>query len=127
MMAAAKRIANGESASISLLNGINPMSLMLETPDNYAGELSGAETTSVARRNWYFDVDTRRLVYRKGRSFGPIGDRDSLDDPEFKVQVAFDDRDGNRVFDPGRDELFGVRLQRAAGSEWLAGTERARQ
>ena len=127
MLAAAKRIANGESASISRLNGSNPMSLMLETPHNYVGELSGDETTSVPRRNWYFDVETRRLVYRKGRSFGPIGDRDSLDDPEFKVQVAFDDRDGNRIFDPGRDELFGVRLQRAAGAEWLAGTERARQ
>ena len=127
MMSAAKRIANGEAASISRLNGSNPMSLMLETPNNYAGELSGDESTSVPRRNWYFDLKTRRLVYRKGRPFSGIGDRDLMDDPEFEVRIAFDDRNGNGSFEPGTDELYGVRLQRAAGTEWLDGREQARQ
>ena len=39
VMAAAQRIARGQSASISALNGSNPMDLMLEVPGNYVGEL----------------------------------------------------------------------------------------
>ena len=35
---AAKRIAGGRAASISELDGSNPMRLMLEAPTNYVGE-----------------------------------------------------------------------------------------
>ena len=126
MVSAAKRIASGKAASISQLNGSNPMHLMLETPENYVGELSGEESTSVPRRNWYFDLKTRRLVYRKGRPFGWSDERELMDDPEFEVRVAFADRDGNGYFEPGTDELYGVRLLRAAGTEWLDEREQAR-
>ena len=126
MIAAAKRIASGRSASISELNGSNPMALMLETPGNYVGEMHEPHLISVPRRNWYFDLTTRRLVYRTGRPFGWFNDRALMDNPEFEVQIAFDDRDGNGIFDPGSDELFGVRLRRAAGAEWLAAIEPAR-
>lgn len=120
MLSAAKRIAGGRSESISELNGSNPMRLMLDTPQNYVGELSGGESASAPRRNWYFDLDTRRLVYRKGRPFGPSGEREFMDNPEFEVRIAFDDRNRNGRFEPGIDELYGVRLQRAAGTAWLA-------
>lgn len=126
MTVAAKHIAGGRSASIAEFNGSNPIELMLEAPDNYVGELSSRDSASVPRRNWYFNLDTRRLVYRKGRPFGPSDDRASMHDPEFTVHVAFDDRDGNGLFEPGADELYGIRLQRAAGADWLAGQEIAR-
>lgn len=127
VMAAAKRIVGGRSASLSELDGSNPMALMLEAPGNYVGELNARELNSVPRRNWYFDVDTRRLVYRKGRPFAWPGDRDSMADPEFEVRIAFDDRNGNGIFDLGREQLFGVRLRRVAGTEWLAGPVSARR
>lgn len=124
---AAKRIAGGKAASISELDGSNPMRLMLETPENYLGELRGQAGDSVPRRNWYFDLNTKRLVYRIGRRFGWSADGESMHDPEFKVRVAFDDRNGNGRFEPGTDELYGVRLQREAGAAWLAASEDARR
>lgn len=119
-LSAAKRIAGGKAASILDLDGSNPMHLMLEAPQNYVGERQSNESESVPRRNWYFDVNTRRLVYHKGRPFNSIGDRGSMDNPEFEVRVAYEDRDGDGSFQPGTDELYGVRLRRVAGAEWLA-------
>jgi len=127
MTSAAKRIAGGKAASISELDGSNPMRLMLETPENYVGELRGYDGNSVPRRNWYFDLNTRRLVYRIGRRFGWSDDDEFMDNPEFEVRVAFDDRNGNGRFEPGTDELYGVRLQREAGAAWLVGREPAGQ
>lgn len=120
MTTAAKRIAAGKAASIADLNGVNPMVLMLEAPDNYVGEVGGADAGSVPRRNWYFDPDTRRLVYRTGRRFGWSGVQ-VMADPEFEVRVVFADRNANGLFEPGTDELYGVRLRREAGAEWLGG------
>lgn len=126
MTAAAKRIAGGRAASISELDGSNPMRLMLEAPENYVGELKGIDRNSVPRRKWYFDLQTRRLVYRIGRRFG-WSDDEFMDDPEFEVRVAFDDRNGNGRFEPGTDELYGIRLQREAGAKWLVETAPAGQ
>ena len=121
LTAAAKRIASGRAASISELDGSNPMRLMLEAPRNYAGELRKQDRDSVPRRSWYFDLDSRRLVYRAGRRLVRDYDEQPQQDPEFGVRVAFEDRNRNGRFDPGADELYGVRLQREAGSGWLAG------
>ncbi|MGI9203520.1 MAG: type II secretion system protein [Woeseiaceae bacterium] len=121
LTAAAKRIAGGKAASISELDGSNPMHLMLEAPQNYAGELHRRDSDNVPFRSWYFDLDSRRLVYRIGRRFGWKNDDQALQDPEFGVRVAFDDRNRNGQFDPGADELYGVRLHREAGAKWLAG------
>jgi prepilin-type N-terminal cleavage/methylation domain-containing protein len=118
MVAAAKRIAGGRAASVVEFDRSNPLQLMLEAPDNYVGELRDAD--GVPRRSWYFDLRTRRLVYHKGRPFGLQSDRDELENPEFEVRVAYTDRNGNGQFEPGTDELWGVRLLRAAGAAWLS-------
>ncbi len=120
MTAAAKRIAGGKSASIVEFNGSNPINLMLEAPGNYVGELQRSDVSSVPRRHWYFDLNTRELVYRQGRPFGLGSERDTMESPAFEVRVAFEDRNQDGRFEPGRDELWGVRLHRVAGSEWLA-------
>lgn len=118
VLEAAKRIAGGRANTLVSLEGSNPMALMLETPDNYLGELSEPDLENVPGRHWYFDTGTRRLVYRPGSALGSHHGDELL---ELTVQVAFADRDGDGVFKPGTDQLFGVRLQRAAGAEWLLG------
>jgi hypothetical protein len=47
-----------------------------------------------------------------------------LQDPAFEVRVAFADTNGNGVFEAQREELYGVRLQRVAGVQWLSGITR---
>lgn len=119
VMAAAKRIARGEAASIAALDGTNPMALLLETPANYGGELVRPALAAAPSRSWYFDLTTRHLVYRPGRPMAWLGQDQNIESPEFAVQVAFNDKDRNGTFDPGRNELHGVRLLRVAGFEWL--------
>jgi len=118
VMAAAQRIVRGETASIATLNNSNPMNLMLEVPDNYIGELGSAGPAD-SSGHWFFDLTKRRLVYRPRQGFTFRSDADPVEQLEFEVRVAFADRDGNSVFEPGTDELYGVRLLRVAGGEWL--------
>ena len=122
MMEAAKRIVRGQFASLPELEGSNPVKFLLEPPKNYVGERLQQDTEQVPARRWYFEQDRQRLVYRLGEPFGlPVHD-ESLEDPAFVVRVAFADSNGDGVFEAQRDELYGVRLQRVAGAEWLSGT-----
>jgi prepilin-type N-terminal cleavage/methylation domain-containing protein len=121
MMEAAKRIVKGQSASISELEGSNPIKFLLEPPKNYVGERLQREIEQAPTRRWYYVQDGRRLVYRLGEPFGlPVHD-ESVEDPAFEVRVAFADSNGNGVFEAQREELYGVRLQRVAGTRWLSG------
>jgi len=123
-MEAANRIVRGQSASLSDLDGSNPVKYLLEPPKNYIGELFQREIDQAPTRHWYFEHDRKRLVYRLGAPFGlPVLD-ESLQDPAFVVQVAFADANGNGVFEVKGDELYGVHLQRVAGEQWLAGVRR---
>lgn len=121
-MEAAQRIVRGQSASLTDLDGSNPVKFLLEPPKNYVGERLQQEIGQVPARRWYFEQDRQRLVYRLGEPFGlPVHD-ESIEDPAFVVRVAFADSNGDGVFEAQRDELYGVRLQRVAGAEWLSGT-----
>lgn len=56
-------IASVRWHSLQELEGSNPMDLMLETPTNYLGELSGVNPATIDGRTWYFDLDSGELVY----------------------------------------------------------------
>ncbi len=119
VMEAAQRIVRGQSSTIGELEQVNPMSLLLQAPDNYIGERRAA-ADSLPERRWYFDSERKRLVYRIGEPYTPAARDKHWNNPEFEVRVIFQDRDADGVFSPTKDELYGVRLLRMAGSEWLA-------
>lgn len=121
MMEAAERIVRGESASVVDLAGANPVKFLLEPPKNYLGELDARHAGEAPPRHWYFDRGSARLVYRLGEPFARPAPDERPEDPAFAVSVEFDDRDGSGAFDASRDELYGVRLLRVAGGEWLTG------
>lgn len=124
MMEAAKRIVRGQSASLSDLEGTNPVKFLLEPPKNYVGERLQREIEQSPTRRWYYAQDGNRLIYRLGAPFGlPVHD-ESEEDPAFEIRVAFADTNGNGVFEAQREELYGVRLQRVAGDRWLSGETR---
>jgi len=121
VMEAAQRIVRGQSASLSELEGTNPVKFLLDPPKNYVGERLRRDIEEAPKRRWYFEQDGHRLVYRLGKPFGlPVHD-ESVEDPAFEVRVAFADTNGNGIFEAQREELYGVRLQRVAGSKWLSG------
>ncbi len=100
--------------------GSNPMKLLAERPDTYAGEYAAADPASVAPGTWYFDTRERHLVYvvRFPEQFvtplpGPARVR-------LRVEPDFDDLDGNGRFDPGRDSARGLRLVPVESFTWKA-------
>jgi len=120
VMEAAQRIARGQSASIAELEQINPMELLLEPPGTYAGVYAGINSDLPAR-HWYFDTASKRLVYKTGKPYAPMVQDHTFEDPQFSVRVIFEDRDADGSFNAQNDELYGVRLLRIAGADWLAG------
>ncbi|MEC8860428.1 MAG: prepilin-type N-terminal cleavage/methylation domain-containing protein [Pseudomonadota bacterium] len=56
-------IASGGWDDARQLDGLNPMDLMLTTPGNYVGTLSGADIAQLPRRIWFFDQARGELVY----------------------------------------------------------------
>ncbi len=58
-----KLIASGEWQNARQSDGMNPMDLMLTTPGNYVGALSGASVAQLPRRIWYFERSSGELVY----------------------------------------------------------------
>lgn len=56
-------VGTGRIGSAELLEGVNPMDLMLEAPSNYLGVLSSTQAAESSRRSWYFDPATEELVY----------------------------------------------------------------
>jgi len=120
-MEAARRLVRGQGASLSELEGSNPFKYLLEPPKNYVGEWLQEEIEEAPARHWYFAADKNWLIYRLGAPFGLPVRAESLQDPTFVVRVAFEDTNGNGIFEARRDELYGVRLHRVAGAKWLAG------
>jgi len=121
-MEAAIRIVRGQSASIPGLAGSNPVNFLARPPTNYVGALFRPQATEVSPRHWYFDEASRQLVYRLGEAFALRKSDETLEDPAFMVRVAFADTDGDGRFEASRDELYGVHLERVAGTQWLAGS-----
>jgi len=61
------KLASGEISNLKMLEGSNPMNLLLEVPSNYFGELEEVTDTNIDRRNsWYFETSTGELVYVVG-------------------------------------------------------------
>lgn len=118
VMEAAQRIARGRSGSITELAGSNPINFLADPPKNYLGELDDGDSPA---RHWYFDGNSRQLVYRLGKPYAPGAADAAYANPTFAVNVQYADRNGDGRFEPRYDELYGVRLMRMAGSEWLDG------
>lgn len=109
-MKIAESIVKSRTAELAVLEGSNPMALLAETPQNYLGELDGADPARLEDGNWYFDRRDKALVYlvRHKAYF-----RDGQANPpraRFAMKLVYSDRNGNGVFDKGVDEIQGLRL-----------------
>lgn len=116
LLEAAERISRGQDASLEQLADSNPMRLLLKPPPNYAGKIGDARR--VPGNTWYYDAHSGRLGYRVGRHtrFEPVdGPEDRV---EFRVSFVYRDRDGDGVFEAGRDDFSGLRLDSVYSYRW---------
>jgi len=118
LLEAADRITRGEAVTLGELAAANPMTLLLQAPENYLGELDPSAAHSAPGHTWYFDAAQRRLVYRVGR-YTRFEPRDAAADRiALAVHLAYADVDGNGAFDPVRDRFHGLRLDTLTAYRW---------
>lgn len=98
--------------------GSNPMKLLADRPDTYAGEYAAADPDAVAPGTWYFDTRERALVYvvRFPEQF--LSGIPGRPRARFRVEPDFDDLDGDGRFDPARDAARGLRLVAVEPYRW---------
>lgn len=111
MMAA---VARGNWAELGALEGSNPMDLMLETPVNYMGELSGYSAETMPGRVWYFNTASKELVYIASDSTDLYrvidGQRVPTNTVAFQISMKFTDA--------GRSNWQGLVLEPAVPFVW---------
>lgn len=106
----ASAAAAGQMARLDRAGGSNPMTLLADKPETYAGEFFGADPALFEAGTWYFDTRDRTLVYVvrfPERFVTPLAGT-----PRARVRVEpdYDDLDRNGRFDPGRDPVRGLKL-----------------
>lgn len=116
-MEAAKYVARGEFEQIRSMVGMNPMRLMMDPPTNYVGEKKTA--AGVPKAHWVFSTETGRLVYRPDEPRTPGLEGLEQFAPEFAVQLAYEDIDGDGRYTATDGQYYGVRLARVKGVGWL--------
>ena len=114
---AARYVARGEFEQVRGMVGMNPMQLMMDPPANYVGERETDE--GVPRAHWVFATETRRLVYRPDLPRTQALEGIEKFAPEFSVQLAYEDIDGDGRYTARDGQYYGVRLARVDGVGWL--------
>jgi len=117
-LAAAERIAGGESGRVFELASVNPMSLLFAPPSNYLGVLTAPEQAAVPPASWYFDEQLGRLGYRVGRYARFAAQGGPEDRIELAVAFLYDDRDADGVFDAADDAFEGLTLEPLHAYQW---------
>jgi len=99
------------------LAGKNPINVLSEKPQNYLGELFGPGPRTLARGNWYFDLQDGALCYiPESEEFFQ-----SLVEPpraRFRIEPVFDDVNKNGRYDEGVDLFRGLRLEPLEPYSW---------
>jgi prepilin-type N-terminal cleavage/methylation domain-containing protein len=107
-MEGADRVRRDGGAAVRGVDGMNPMRLLAEQPDNYLGEVDGVRPEQLPAGHWYFDRSAGELVYlvRHAQYF-----RTDLPGPPrlvFRVELVYNER----------EELAGARVARANHFVW---------
>ena len=114
----AEMAVRSKLADIGGLARSNPMKLLAERPQNYLGELFGPDASSLEGGNWYFDSRAGVLCYLV-ESVEYFETR--LAQPPracYVMEVVFEDINHNGQYDPGTDQLRGLRLATMQAYAW---------
>lgn len=117
-MKVAESIVKYQVPGLAKLAGSNPMDLLAETPHNYLGEFDGVDPATLQDGSWYFDKRAKTLDYLVRNKGFFTGGAPNPPRARFAVRLVYADRNGNGVFDPGVDEVQGLRLSPVEPYAW---------
>ena len=114
----AEYLVKGDTRRIEALEASNPMDFLAQVPKNYLGALRQPKPEAIEAGHWYFDAGRRILVYQvrngervEGGARNPVRLR-------WMVRLQYEDRNGNKVFDPGFEQAVGVELVPVEPFRW---------
>lgn len=107
--------ANGDTKALRALEGSNPMDRLAEVPKNYLGVLG---TKSTAAGSWYFDNQSRTLVYRVRNAEYFRGGSGPPAQARFAVRLIYEASDIKPASGKKRSEIVGAELLAVAPYTW---------
>lgn len=112
----ANLIAKNRIEALPKLAEQNPMVWLAQPPDNYAGEFVSARQGSVAPGQWYFNLESRKLIYlvHNGTHFRSesIGPKQVV----FQARVI---RSKSEKGEDGAGAIEGIVLEEVNAYEWF--------
>jgi len=107
----ARRALEDGLRSLPELEGSNPMALLAQRPEGYAGELTAGPAAQVEGGQWYFDPVAGVLVYRARFSDAFEDARPGSRELRYRVVMIFTDSNGNGAYDSASERINGLDLR----------------
>jgi len=112
------RISGGRDAELGELAGSNPMEMLVEPPRSYVGAFDAPDPSAMPPGRWYFDRSEKLLVYRVRYADRFESELAAPPRVAFRVELVFDDRNGDGRYQPGVDGTTGARIRAVAPYGW---------
>ena len=94
-MKVAKKVIDGEISTLKKYEGMNPLSLLAEIPNNYKGSLTKRPSEVLAGGFWYFITNEGLLVYKVKNATEFFSESKGLDEIRLRVTLIIDDETKN--------------------------------
>lgn len=107
----ARRALEDGLGSLPELHGSNPMALLAQRPQGYAGELTAGSAAQVEGGQWYFDPVVGVLVYRARFSDAFEDLQPGSRDLWYRVVMIFTDSNGDGAYDSASERITGLDLR----------------
>ncbi len=104
------QVKKGNIQVLAEADGANPMNYLLDQPRNYIGELQSPDIKTIGPATWYFDTDSRLLIYRVQHPEYFVSELPGPARARFRLNLVYDDNNLNQQFDPYTDKVQGLRL-----------------
>jgi len=91
---------------------------VIDSPPNYIGELKGPPPEGLDKGVWYFDSVNRELVYTVINTEYFRSDLSGQKRVRFRLEVTYDDNDGDGKFDPSVDHFHSINMTSPDQFEW---------
>jgi len=109
-MKVAEYFVKGETKRIEALAASNPMDNLAQVPKTYLGALRQPNAAAIQSGHWYFDAGKRVLVYQVRNAGQVEGGASNPARLRWVVRLQYEDRNGNKIFDSGLEQVVGVQL-----------------
>ena len=112
-------MTQGRYVDIARWAGANPFELMQFKPGNYAGETAKDDPAQIPAGNWYYDRGDGALIYKVSQGGYLRTDLPGVPRIRFRLDVVYQDVNGNQRYDSGIDRFEGLSLHALDKYEWL--------